>query len=290
MLAIVNPAAGGGRCGRQADLALAGLPREVEKAESRGPGHATELARAAYRTGTRRFLAVGGDGTAFEIINGLFPCEERVTLGFLPLGTGNSFLRDFATGDVAHAVACIRDGTCRPCDLLRLTHPGGVTYSINYVALGFPADVGAVVNRRFKPFGRAGYVLGVLACLVPLRRATFPVRLDGAQDVAREPCLFLTFSNSKYTGGKMLIAPHADTADGLIEHVRMGPIGRLALLRHFSKLFDGSYVELPQAARRKITRVDFELDGPVDVMIDGEVVRLHCESLDILPGALDVMA
>lgn len=292
MLAIVNPAAGGGRCGRAVDALLARLPAEigVTKAETHGPGHATELAREAYRKGTRSFLAVGGDGTAFEVVNGLMPPEERVALGFLPLGTGNSFLRDFSDRGVDHAIECIVSGARRPCDILRLRHEGGVTYSINYVSLGFPADVGATTNRWFKPFGRVGYVFGVLTRLVRLRHGVFPLRLDQQGALEREPCLFLTFSNSKYTGGTMMIAPHADTADGLIEHVRMGKIGRLSLLRHFPKLFDGTYVDLPQASRRTVTRVDFEMDGPVDVMIDGEVVRLHCEALDILPGALDVIA
>jgi len=292
MLAIVNPAAGGGRCGRGVDALLARLPAEVAvtKAETRGPGHATELAREAYRAGTRSFLAVGGDGTAYEVVNGLMPPAERVALGFLPLGTGNSFLRDFSDRGVDHALDCIASGARRPCDILRLRHREGVTYSINYVSLGFPADVGAITNRWFKPFGKLGYVLGVLTRLVRLPHGTFPLRLDEEETTQREPCLFLTFSNSKYTGGTMMIAPHADTADGLVEHVRMGRIGRLSLLRNFKRLFDGSYVDLPQANRRSVTRVAFELDGPMDVMIDGEVVRLHCEALDILPGALDVIA
>jgi len=292
MLAIVNPAAGGGRCGRGVDRLLARLASSVsvEKAETQGPGHATELAREAYRAGTRSFLAVGGDGTAFEVVNGLMPTEDRVALGFLPLGTGNSFLRDFSDRGVDHAVECIEAGARRPCDILRLRHEDGVTYSINYVSLGFPADVGATTNRWFKPLGRLGYVLGVLTRLVRLPHPTFPVRLDDDAAMQREPCLFLTFSNSKYTGGTMMIAPQADTADGLIEHVRMGKIGRLSLLRSFPKLFDGSYVDLPQATRRSVTRVAFELEGPLDVMIDGEVVRLHCQALDILPAALDVIA
>lgn len=292
MLAIVNPAAGGGRCGHSVDRLLARLAPSVavEKAETQRPGHATELARAAYRAGERSFLAVGGDGTAFEVVNGLMPPAERVALGFLPLGTGNSFLRDFSDRGVEHALERITAGARRPCDILRLKHKGGVTYSINYVSLGFPATVGATTNRWFKPLGRAGYVLGVLTHLVRLPHPTFPVRVDDEETLRREPCLFLTFSNSKYTGGTMMIAPQADTADGLIEHVRMGPIGRLSLLRNFPRLFDGTYVELPQASRRPVERVAFDLEGPQDVMIDGEVVRLHCEALDILPAALDVMA
>ena len=98
---IVNPAAGGGRCGKLAARALdrlraAGLPLEVR--ETRAPGEATVHANGAYADGFRKFIAVGGDGTSFEIVNGLFPdadTQGRASLGFLPLGTGNSFLRDF---------------------------------------------------------------------------------------------------------------------------------------------------------------------------------------------------
>jgi diacylglycerol kinase family enzyme len=240
---------------------------------------------------------VGGDGTAHEVLNGVLPEAEkggpggRVALGFQPLGTGNSFLRDFSDEGLEHATACLIEGRTRPCDVLRLAHADGVLYSINLVCLGFPADVAKVTNRFFKPLGPFGYVLGVLGCLARLPRRTFPMRADGAAAWERERCLFHTFSNSRYTGGRMMIAPQADTGDGLLEHVRMGPMGRLALLANLPRLFDGSYAAHRLAARRALRRVDFELDEPADVMIDGEVAeRLSCRSLEVLPGAVEVYA
>jgi len=79
------------------------LGLDLQVAQTTRPGEATEIARDAYRRGCRNFLAVGGDGTSFEIVNGIFPesqTEGRAALGFLPLGTGNSFLRDFTTRGV----------------------------------------------------------------------------------------------------------------------------------------------------------------------------------------------
>ena len=107
--------------------------------------------------------------------------------------------------------------------------------------------------------------------------------------MARRRCLFLTFNNSKFTGRTMMIAPRADAGDGLIEYVRWGPIGRLGLLRNLHTLYDGSHLNHPLASRRAVRRVDFYLDGPVDVMVDGEVLTLHCQTIEVLPAALKVM-
>ncbi|MBI4468845.1 MAG: hypothetical protein HY650_05920 [Acidobacteria bacterium] len=293
-LAIVNPAAGGGKCGGLAGPALEQLRAgglRIELEETCRPGHAAEIARGGYRRGCRSFIAVGGDGTAFEIVNGLFP--EAVsggipTLAFLPLGTGNSFLRDFGEDGYARTAAALLSGRKRPCDLLRLTHRDGVLFYINLLSMGFTADVAALTNRRFKALGELGYLLSVLICLARLRRRAFPLRVDGNGVLERERCLFLSFSNSKYTGGRMLIAPQADVSDGLIEFVRWGPIGRLGLLLNLHTLFDGSHIRHAMASRRSACRVSFELDGPVDVMIDGEVLNLHCLQIDVLPSALQI--
>ncbi|HEY4579764.1 MAG TPA: YegS/Rv2252/BmrU family lipid kinase [Candidatus Acidoferrales bacterium] len=294
-LAIVNPAAGGGRCGRMARAALDQLRTagvELEVSETTGPGQATALARAAYARGCRQFIAVGGDGTACEIVNGLFPeaaTGERAALGFLPLGTGNSFLRDFTDRGAEHAAAAIIAGRRRACDVLRLSHAAGELYFINLLSMGFAADAAIAARRRFKRLGEFGYVLGVLLCLARQRRRAFPLRADGDAEMDRRRCLFLSFNNSKFTGGKMMIAPQASTNDGLIEYVRWGPVGRLQLARNFSALFDGSHIRHPQASRRAVRRIEFALDAPVDVMVDGEVLTLDCRCIDVLPGALDVL-
>jgi YegS/Rv2252/BmrU family lipid kinase len=294
--AVINPAAGHRRCGKLARPAIERLKAagiKLEIVETRFAGHGMEMVRDAYQQGYRRFLAVGGDGTAYEIVNGLFPGAEggaAPTLAMLPLGTGNSFLRDFVTeGAVEFATEALLAGRSRPCDMLRMTHRDGVIHFINLLSVGFAADAAAVTNRKFKHLGHLGYLFGVFTCLIRLDRRAFPHRVDGEPEVDRRRCLFLTFNNSKFTGRTMMIAPKADTGDGLIEYVRWGPIGRLGLLRNLQTLYDGSHLKHPLASRRAARRIEFLLDAPVDVMVDGEVLTLDCKILDVLPSALNVM-
>jgi len=295
-LAIVNPAAAGGRTRKLLNPALDRLRAggvEVSIAETQGPADATRIARDAYQRGTRQFIAVGGDGTAFEVVNGLFPEStqgERATLGFLPLGTGNSFLRDFSDRGVEHALESLIAGRSRPCDVLRLRHKAGILHYTNLLSMGFSADVATLRARRFGTWGEPGYIASIFLTLARFRRRPFPVRVEGEPKFDERPCLFLTFSNSKFTGGTMMIAPQADISDGLIEYVRWGPIGRVGLIRNLPTLYDGTHVNHPLAERKAARRVEFQLDGPVDVMVDGEVLTLHCEELDVLPGALNVVA
>jgi diacylglycerol kinase (ATP) len=293
-LAIVNPAAGGGRSAKRAGTELGRLKDSglrIDVIASTGPAHASELASEAFDQGYRRFLAVGGDGTAHEIINGIFrraTPASRVELGFLPLGTGNSFLRDFTNNGAESSLEALQTGRKRRVDLLRLQHASGTLYSFNLLSTGFTADVGAITNRVFKPFGHLGYLLGVFVKVIQLKRRAFKMRCDNDLEWDERRCLFLAFNNSKYTGGTMLIAPEADPTDGLIEYVRWGPIGRLGLLKMLPRLYDGTHLDHQLAERRAVRRVEFELDAPVDVMIDGEIVTLKCRTLEVLPGAMDV--
>jgi len=313
-LAIINPAAGGGRARKLVGPALDRLRSSgitVETVETSAAGQATQIAREAYASGYRKFLAVGGDGTSYEIVNGLFPGsrsqvsgvgsqgvsggdEGRIpTLGFLPLGTGNSFLRDFCDPKakdrgLEHAMQAVEARRSRPCDVLRLTHKAGELYYINLLSVGFAADVAVLRHRRFLQLGHAGYLLSIFLCLARLNRCPFPVRVEGQGEFDARRCLFLTFNNSKFTGGTMMIAPDAVTDDGLIEYVRWGPIGRLGLVRNLPTLYDGTHTRHPLAGRCAARRVEFQLDGPVDLMVDGEVLTLQCQAIDVLPSALRV--
>lgn len=295
-LAIVNPAAGGGRSGKLLAPALERLRAggiEVEVATTGAAGDATRIAREASQRGVGRFIAVGGDGTSYEIVNGLFPRadnEQRPVLAFLPLGTGNSFLRDFSHLGVEYAIDSLLAERGRACDVLRLHHRGGVLHYINLLSMGFTADVATLRARRFSSWGELGYFGSIFLTLARFRRRPFPIRISGESNFDARPCLFLTFNNSKFTGGTMMIAPGAETADGLIEYVRWGPIGRLGLIRNLPGLYTGTHIQHPLAECKAVPCVEFNLDAPVDVMIDGEVLTLHCERLDVLPGALTVVA
>jgi YegS/Rv2252/BmrU family lipid kinase len=294
-LAVVNPAAAGGRSRQLVPEALDRLRAggiKLEVVETTGPRQATHMARDGYARGFRKFIAVGGDGTSYEIVNGLFPrreSDDAVTLAFLPLGTGNSFLREFTNRGVEHAIEALLARRSQACDVLRLRHGEGVLHYINLLAMGFAADVAALRARRFSGWGELGYQSSIFISLARLRRRPFPLRVDGDEEIDRRPCLFLTFNNSKFTGGTMMIAPKADVNDGLIEYVRWGPIGRLGLIRNLPTLYDGTHIQHPMAERRATKRIDFYLNAPVDVMVDGEVLTLQCQTLDVLPSALRVV-
>ena len=292
----MNPAAGGGRSRKLLGPALERLQAggiEVEVAATGASGEATEIARAAYESGVRNFISVGGDGTSYEIVNGLYPLAlggERPTLAFLPLGTGNSFLRDFSDQGVEYGIESLLANRSRACDVMRLRHRTGVIHYINLLSMGFSADVATLRARRFSAWGEIGYQASIFLTLARFNRRPFPVRVEGEDTFDTRPCLFLTFNNSKFTGGTMMIAPNAEIDDGLVEYVRWGPIGRVGLIRNLPGLYDGTHIEHPLAERKAARRVEFNLDAPVDVMVDGEVLTLHCEVLDVLPGVLNVVA
>jgi len=292
----VNPAAGGGRSRELLGPALKHLRAggiEINVAETGGAGDATRIARDAYSQGTRHFIAVGGDGTSYEVINGLYPQAlgaEPPTLGFLPLGTGNSFLRDFSDRGVEYAIESFLAQRRRPCDVMRLRHRAGVIHYINLLSMGFSADVATLRARRFSSWGELGYFVSIFLTLARFNRRAFPVRIADQNGFDDRRCLFLTFNNSKFTGGTMMIAPQAQIDDGLIEYVRWGPIGRLGLIRNLPGLYDGTHIQHPLAERKAARHIEFNLDTAVDVMVDGEVLTLHCEQLEVLPGALNVVA
>lgn len=293
--AILNGAAGGGRCRARADAVLERLHDagcELELHITEGPGHATELASEAWAEGHRRFVSIGGDGTAFEVINGLFPRakgDDRPTLSILPLGTGNSFLRDFGIAHEAAALDAILQGRSRPCDVVRIEHRDGELHYLNLLGIGFVARAGDLTNRRFKRLGAAGYGLAVVGSVATLEYIVEPLRLDGGE-VDSRPATFVCFCNSRYTGGSMMMAPHADPSDGFLDVIRVGVLRRRDLVSAFPRIFQGSHVDMPEVEESRGAKAIFEKPRMQPVMIDGEIRELEIRSLEVVPGALEVIA
>ncbi len=308
-LAILNPSAGNGRCARRAPAALDRIRRagiEIEVRTTQAPGHARELAAAGYRDGHRDFLAIGGDGTAFEVANGCMSPTlnegEPASLGLLPLGTGNSFVEHFRDSlrhrsspsrridGVDLFLAAIERGAPRRCDLLLLEHRDGCELVLGTVSFGFAAQVSSLVNRRFKPLGLVGYTLGVLACMAALRTLDLhaTVRLGTARSTAPSPSLFFALQNIVQVGGNMRMAPGADPEDGVFELVTVGPVGRFELLRAFPRIFRGTHLSHPAVDCRRADRFDIDGERALLVMLDGEVQTLVPRSVSLVPGALPV--
>jgi YegS/Rv2252/BmrU family lipid kinase len=289
---IVNGASGGGRGSARLAPHLDRLrdAGELDIRPTNGPGHATALAREAAASGSSAVVAAGGDGTLFEVVNGLLPKDGAgPALGIVPVGTGNSFVRDVGLDDPTAAVEAIVGGRTRPVDVMLLEDDDRVLYAINLVSLGFSATVGSLVNRRLKPLGVPGYALAVFATLASLRPMSLGFMLDDGPAEQRDVTL-IAFCNSRYTGGNMMMAPAADPTDGRLDVVTIAPISRMRLLRAFPRIFRGTHVGLPEVRTDRVRRVAFAPMGMVDVIADGEVLGLELRSLEIVPGAIELLA
>lgn len=293
--AVVNQAAGAGRCGKRAKSVLESLKvagRRLNVRVTQAPGHAIDLARQAWAEGIREFWSVGGDGTVFEVLNGLLPeaLEDRIRLGVLPLGTGNSFLRDFGINDEATALTTLREAASRTVDVIRFTHTQGTLFFVNLMSIGFSADVADLTNRRLKPLGAAGYAVAVVTRVASLKPYTFAMRIDAAEAVDDRPCTLISFCNSKFTGGTMMMAPDADPSDGMVDVVRLGVVNRRRLLQAFPRIYKGTHPEMPETEMTRARHIEFVESGPINLMIDGETKTLTPVAIDVLPHAFDLIA
>ena len=297
-LLVVNPAAGHGK-GKKCYERLAPALREkmpgLEVRFSEYPGHAVEIGKAAAAEGFDRVICLGGDGTPFEMIGGLYergrpPKVPEIAL--IPAGTGNSFIRDFGTLTADDALRNILAGRRHKVDLVEFEdEEGGRTvrrYSMNIIGVGLIADILQLTNERLKFLGAAGYSLAVLVRLVRGMRNRVEIGTDGERRTVGNSALVV--SNSRFTGGKMMIAPAADPFDGRADLVLFNGVNRREIVRIFSGVFSGKHAAHPKVEMRPASEITVEADPPLRVMADGELLGRTPLRLRVLPGELVVLA
>lgn len=257
------------------------------------PLEAMEVAEEAFNNGVREFVAVGGDGTAFEVANGILPSAlsrgVRVKLGVLPLGTGNSLVEHFATNSQS-ILDCIESGKTRPFDVLRLQHSEGELVALSTITLGVSTLVAQTANRYLKPLRAAAYPVGALLEIVRLTnlRVRCSLTLGTREATFDQETPLLALQNTATFGKGMRVAPGALTADGVGEMVLVDPTTRWQLLKTLPKLYNGSHLGHPAVGLHRFNAVRFEDQVPRLVMIDGETRTLVLESLSVEPSALDL--
>ena len=291
---IINPGARGGHAKRLVlpmlkELEALGITMEIQW--TKVSHDAYKLAYEAYRNGYRHFIIGGGDGTAFEILNGIFQgndFSERVTFCYLPIGTGNSFIKDFNVESKKFNAEAIKQNRRWSCDVIKLTHQDGCLYYLNMLSFGFVAEVAHLRNTSFNYLGNLGYIVSVLVKLLKLRAYSYELTFN---NIKKEfPAAFIAFCNSRYAGGCMMMAPNARIDDGLVDYMCLQPVSRWKLLRSFPSVFSGKHIYLPEVTTAQINTVEFNCAEPINSVIDGEIIQLRPIKLEVLPNAIDICA
>jgi len=290
-VAVVNPVAGRGRAVRawprlRDRLVSAGW--RVEEVRSEAPGHAVELAAQGARSGADVVLAVGGDGTANEVSNGLARCGAlgSVALGVVPLGTANDFAACLGMPlDAGRAVEVLLSGRRRRVDLGRVNN----RWFVNVAGVGFDAEVARWVNlRRRWVRGTTMYVAGIFRTLVRYRPTEVDVWLDGVPWSAR--AFLVAVGNAPAYAGGVRMCPDARPDDGELEVVRIGDIRKLEAFRMLLLLYRGAHLGHPKVARAAAREVVVDASIPLAVHADGEPVGTTPARFRVQPGALEVLA
>jgi YegS/Rv2252/BmrU family lipid kinase len=297
---IVNPAAGGGRCGR-AWPALARRLRDAgvdfTVAMTERPGDGTRLARTAVLEGAVTVVAVGGDGTASEVINGFLhddrPLNPSARAALLPAGTGNDLARDFGLRGGAALTALGPHGRTMFVDVVRarFTMAGGQRqqrYALQHAAMGLMGEAVAVEFGSWVKRLARGLVYAAAGAVAILRHrardATY--RHDAGAAVAGR-LHGIVVANTAHFGGGMLVAPAARVDDGMMDVIVLREAGLPTLfLRLLPAVYSGRHLGHPAVSHLRAGRVWVEGAEGLTVAIDGEMAGSTPAEFALLPGVL----
>lgn len=289
-LVILNPVAGGGRAGRLAGWVserLAARP-DARFEVTRRAGHAQELAAEAAGHHDR-VVAVGGDGTIQEVMNGLLNGEPAASVGIVPVGSGNDLARSLGLPRDPAAAWTIALGSAeRSLDLALATGGDGRTRWFGSAGgIGFDAQVAAAMAARSSwQRGQAGYLLTTLAELRRFSNRRIELTIDGVPRETR--ALFVAIANGEYYGGGMRIAPGASVDDGMLDLCIVGDVSRLTALRQLANLYRGTHVDHPRVEMAQGHTIEVDGDRTTLTHLDGEPFGSLPLSVRLRPGAIRV--
>ncbi|MBR1584333.1 MAG: diacylglycerol kinase family lipid kinase [Clostridia bacterium] len=281
--AVCNPTAGAGRgekIGRQIEQALRerNLPCRLMLTEH--PGHAAQLAREAREAGAELILSIGGDGTAFEVAQGLL--GSACPLGIIPAGTGNDFVKTIGIPQqplaaLDHVLSC----PARPTDAGQIN---GRMF-LNEIGTGFDVSVLDYALKAKKYCrGLLPYLYGVVKTLFRFRSVSITYTVDSGETVTRD-VFVVGVANGGVIGGGIVIAPEARADDGLLDVVVVEKVARRHLPARLIGLMRGRILSFPETHFCRAHSISFSTPG-MRVNVDGEILDEKRVEARVLPGAL----
>jgi len=295
-LFVVNPMSGGGRTRRRIGTLIdaieaAGLEADMVFTTHRG--HGEELAREAIQDGRQFLVACGGDGTVFEVANAIMSLDAgpTVRLGTIGMGTGKDIAKCLGMGRGAAAIRAIAAGNVRTIDIGRVTSQGSdgaelVRYFLLEASAGWVPDISQSTPRWLKRLGdTAPYLLMTAARMLgPLGRP-FTLAIDG--QLFDDRYNTVSVHNMELWGGDLVAAPGASPDDGLLDVIRWGDLGRIAVLKAVAGQRDGGrHLEIEGVDRHPARTVDLSSPKRTVLDLDGEFGGYLPARIEVIPGAI----
>lgn len=296
---ILNPMADMGNAYKVAND-LRPIVAEYGKADWSGtvyPTHASELAEQAGEQGYDMVIAMGGDGTVHEVVNGLMktPEELRPILGVVPVGSGNDFAHSLGVPlDSSRALAHALHGEPSAVDIGLMTDENGrQEYFDNTVGVGFDAVVTIRSHRLPVVRGFLMYLTAVIQTIM-LNHQPAKMRLEADDESWEQTNLMVTVCNGPREGGGFMVAPEARIDDGLLNYVMIGKCSRPMMFRLIPEVMNGTHGRFDLVKMGTCRKFSLESARPVYIHADGEIYtsfgsNLRKVGFEILPGALQVV-
>jgi len=298
-LLVFNPNSDRGRSGQRASD-LRALVDEMGGADWRGteyPAHAVEIAAEAGIKGYKTVVALGGDGTVHEVVNGLMKIDavQRPRLGVVPIGSGNDFAHaaGIQTND-QEAMKRVFGGAARAVDAIRVRDGAGrLEYFVNTAGIGFDAAINIQSRKITHLYGFVMYLTATLLTIAnhfdaPHMKVTY----DGG--TLDQPILLLTVGNGPREGGGFLTTPDSKVDDGVVEFVYVPPVSRLRMLQLLPKFMNGTHVREREVTIRQTTHLVIDADRALPIHLDGELFApyeadVRRVEMTLVPGAIQVL-
>lgn len=297
---VVNPNSQGGKLGKRwrelADTIGRAFP--YDEALTTGPGDATRLTRDALRAGAERIVAVGGDGTVNEVVNGFFDngvaIAPEATFALLPFGTGGDFRRTLGLPTEApEAAALIAANHRKKIDVGMLTfvatdgRPATRMFA-NIASFGVSGVVDRLVNESGKKLGRLSFMLATARATWSYKNQRVQLVFDG-KDRVETTINTVAVANGRYFGGAMMVAPDAEVDDGLFDVIAMGDFSFGDLVTSGRRIYKGTHLAMDKVTARRAKVVDAEPIDPgavIELDVDGEAPGRLPARFELLPSAL----
>jgi YegS/Rv2252/BmrU family lipid kinase len=301
-LIIVNPNAGGRKGEKEWPGICKILKQEGFEAEcllTERRYHAMELAKRSIGEGFRNIGVVGGDGTLNEVMNGIFlqgeVSPQEVSLGMIPVGTGNDWGRSFGIPfDARKAIAILKRKKTRLQDTGKITYCKGeefhTRYFMNVAGMGYDALVAKKTNL-LKEKGKGGtlaYIYFVFASLFQYRFIDAVVEVDD-REIFRGEIFSMNAGICRYNGGGMIQVPFALPDDGLMDFTLIRKASKFIVIRHTRKLYNGTIADLPIVSTYRGKSFRIRSGGKIFLEADGESLGHSPFTFEIIPGSLRVI-